>query len=322
MLIKLHEFILALSSDSPQVREAWAQLFAPWVMIPEQEHSARTRIELSLTMAAQVPSPPAGTPAYSQADLAVYPAGAGFIIHLPRLGQLFVDPRARTVNGAITTAVMDRYGAFEDINAISLAPLLRRQGRALIHAFAAAHHDRALLLIGPNASGKTTTGLSLLAEGWKLIANDSPILGEQEGRVAAFAYPGLLSAGTEALHRIPALRPALEDGTLAPRQNGWKITLAAEDHFESPWQEQAPVKALCLLELDRQGGHTAHRLTPLSPALALGRLLPHSVDRWDQEYLGFQIDLLTKMARQSPAYLLQLGPEVLTLPGMLERLLG
>jgi hypothetical protein len=273
-----------------------------------------------LTITPEMPPPPAGPPSHTQPHLAVYPAGGGFVIHLPRLGQLRISPAAGTVEGALTPAALDVYGAFEDINAIALAPLLRRHGRVLIHAFAAAYDGQALLLAGDNASGKTTTGLALLAAGWKLIANDSPILGERNGEVAAFAYPGLLSVPADALKRIPALRPLADDPALRPRRPGWKTAFAAEERFPSPWLREAPVKTVCLLSLEPSA--IEHRLEPISPAVALGRLLPHSVDRWDEETLDLQISLLQKLAQRAPAYLLHLGPDVAALPGLLEKLMG
>ena len=238
-------------------------------------------------------------------------------MYLPGLAQLQVSLPENRVQGCLTPAVLDSYGVFEDLNALGLAPLLRRRGRAFIHGFAASSHDRALLLVGDNASGKTTTGLALLAAGWKLIANDSPLLGEQKGRIVAFAYPGFLSVPADALKRIPALQPML-DAAPPPRRPGWKTTFAAEDWFPSPWQMSAPVGAGCLLRL--KPGATEHRLGRLSPAEALGRLLPHSADRWDQEMLPFQIDLLQRLAGQAPIYRLDLGPQVPALPGLLEKL--
>jgi len=316
MLVKLHDFTRALHSPPPRIRDEWAQLYAPFLPPRAAGGTGGGQIHFHLTLVSDMPTPPAAPPSYTQPDLAAYPTGDSFVIHLPRLGQLRINPAAARVEGAITPAALDTYGAFEDINAIALAPLLRRRGRALIHAFAAAHNGRALLLTGDCASGKTTTGLALLAAGWKLISNDSPMLGEQEGVITAFAYPGRLSAHADALRRIPALRPLADN--LMPRKPGWKISFAAKEQFPSPWQPSAPLKAICLLQLEP--GATEHKVEPLSPAVALGRLLPHSVDRWDQETLDFQINLLQKLAQQIPAYLLHLGPDVPALPGLLERL--
>ncbi len=322
MRVKLHDLTLVLQSDSSRVQDEWAQFYAPFLSAEDLDSQSREgEICLRLNLTPSVPSPPAGRPSYRQPDLAVYRVGEAYLFHLPRLGQMRVDPAARTVDGVLVPAALEVYGAFEDINALGLAPLFRRHGRALIHAFAAAHQGRALLLAGDNASGKTTTGLALLAAGWKLIANDAPLLGERDGRVMAFAFPGLLSLHADALQRFPTLGPLLRDPLPVPSRPDWKITFAAQDHFPAPWLWEAEVKAVCLMSLDTEAGPSEHTLARVSPAVALGQLLPHSVDRWDQETLDFQIDLLHQLARQAPVYRLQLGPDVLALPGLLETLL-
>ncbi len=318
MLVRLDPVTLILRTDSPEIRGEWEQLFAPF---RSDAGDGQANIQFHLELTATMPSPPSDRPSFSQPGLTVYVATGRIIIHLPGLGQLRVDPFAGRVAGEITPAVMDTYGVFEDITAMALAPLLRRRGLALIHAFAAEHHGRALLLVGENASGKTTTGLALLSAGWKLLANDSPMLALEGRVVTARAYPGRLSIDLDGLRRLPALpRGLAQDPTLAPRKPGWKLVFPAERCFEDPWGQAAPVGAICVLELNP--GAAAHRLELLSPALALGRLLPHSVDRWDQPTLAFQIDVLEKLAQQAPAYLLRLGPDVPALPGLLERLIG
>jgi hypothetical protein len=320
MRVPLHDLTLLLQSDSSRIQDEWGQFYAPFLSAEELQPEGRgAEVCFRLNLRPSVPPPPAGAPSYRQPDLAVYRDGEIYLLHLPRLGQLRIDPAARTVDGVLIPAALDVYGAFEDINALGLAPLFRRHGRALIHAFAAAHRGRALLLVGDNASGKTTTGLALLTAGWKLIANDAPLLGEREGRVMAFAFPGLLSLHADALGRIPALEPLLADP--GPSRPGWKITFPAQDHFLDPWLREAEVKAVCLLSLEAEAGPSEHALARISPAVALGQLLPHSVDRWDQETLAFQLDLLHQLARQAPVYQLRLGPDVPALPGLLETLL-
>ena len=320
MPVKLHDLLLALETDAPCIGDEWARCLAPF---PWVSGGAEELLHLKLTIASAPLLPPAGPPLYSQHDLSVYPAAGGaIVIHLPGRALLRVAPDTGRVEGALTPEALDRYGAFEDLLAIGLAPLMRRSGKALIHAFGAAWEDEALLLVGDRASGKTTTGLALLAAGWKFLANDCVLIAEWAGEVNALAYPGLLSASAEALRRIPSLRPRVDAGELAPRKPGWKIAVPAEELFPSPWGMSAPVRAICLLKLGGKGDAAGHNLEPLSPAVAFGRLLPHSVDRWDRDTLVFQIDLLERLSRQAPAYLLRLGPDVASLPALLGDLLA
>jgi hypothetical protein len=326
MLVRLQDVVVSLETDSPRIRAEWAELFAPFAGLPSSETEGKAgkgedlhtfHLDLDVTL----PEAPA-EPDYQQAGLNVSRAGAGFDLHLAGWAHLHISPDDRAIRGVLAPAALDTYGAFEDINATALAPLLRRRGKALIHAFAAARDGAALLLVGDSASGKSTTGLALLAAGWKLIANDSPMLAQRVDAVYALAFPGLLSLAPDGLRRVSALARIVDEPAFRPRRPGWKAVFRAESLFAAPWQSQAPVRAICFLELDPAAGRPDHGLEPLSPAVALGRLLPQSVDRWDQATLAWQVDLLTQLAHQAPAFVLHLGLDVPALPGLLGDLIG
>lgn len=318
MRARLQELVLALETDSSRIRDEWRQHFSSFLLRPNPAGAeGEPDIVLQFALVPHLPPLPAAEPAYHQPDLSVYPLGEAILIDLAHLGQLRVEPAERRVTGWIAPAALDVYGAYEDINAIALAPLLRRRRLALIHAFAAAWEGRGVLLVGENASGKTTSGLALLAAGWRLLANDVALLGEAAGQVQAYAFPGQLSAHPDSLWRVPALRHLADDPARSPRP-GWKMALNPEELFPQVWLEQAPVRAICLLSLAR--GAREHRVERLTPALALGRLLPHSIDRWDEPWLAWQMDLLLAVARQAPVYALNLGSNVPALPDLLQKL--
>ncbi|MBN1318772.1 MAG: hypothetical protein JXA42_25050 [Anaerolineales bacterium] len=318
MFVKLHHLVVNLDSDSSRVRIELEQLFSPFIHPSGENVEGKTKnILFQVEIASEAPSQPGNVPNYSQPGLLVFQKDHDTVLHLPELGQLILSFQSNRVLCLLAPKAIDTYGAFEDLIAMGLAPFLRRNGCVLVHAFAAALNDRAILLVGDNASGKTTTGLAFLAIGWRLVANDSPMLGIDHNQVMAFAYPGLLSATMDALNYLPTLRSRLVKPCRTVRP-GWKMTFPYEKTFNSPWQYQAPVRSICLLDL--QTGATQHRIEPLSPANALGRLLPHSVDRWDQGTLSFQIEILHKLVRQAPTFILHLGPDVPTLPAMLEQL--
>ena len=318
MRVRLQDLVLALETDSTRIRDEWRQHFSSFLLRPDTAGAeGEPDLVLQFSLSPNLPALPPFVPTYRQPDLSVYPLGDAFLIDLARLGQLRVEPAERRVLGWIAPAALDVYGAFEDINAIALGPLLRRRRLALMHAFAAAWQGQGVLLAGENASGKTTSGLALLAAGWRLLSNDVALLGEAAGQVRAYAFPGSLSVHPESLRRVPALRRLADDPTLAPRP-GWKLVLRPEELFPQSWLEQAPVRAVCLLSLAR--GAREHLLEPLTPALAFGRLLPHSIDRWDEEWLGAEMDLLFALARQAPVYALNLGTDVPALPDLLQKL--
>ena len=173
-------------------------------------------LHMDLQIAAATPPPPL-LPAAAQGPTVIYHVqgtlGTQLIAFFPQWGRFDVDLAAATVQGQLTASALPVYGLFEDMILIALAPLLRRRGFFTIHAFAAEMGGRGVLLIGDVGAGKTTSGLSLLAAGTRLIANDTPLLRfTPAGGVEVCAYPGLLSAYPDSLAWFPELAGVLAEG--------------------------------------------------------------------------------------------------------------
>ncbi len=333
MLIDLHGLVMACESSDALIHERWAESFASRPRVVNRTPD----LTFTLQLTSRVPDPPQAEPIYMQGDLlATYqPTNQRTIIHFPRFGQLHIDLHAHRTEGELVTAALKTYGVLEDVIAMGLTAHLRRRSLFLIHAFAAAaptpslppetgEGAGALLLVGDIGSGKTTTGISLLRAGWKLLSNDSPLLTDgglqtADGRVIALAYPGLLSAYTDTLQRFPELtaltltsNPSRLTGAGHSRR---KITFAAESIAPNVWIESAPVSAIVFPRV----AHIAeHHVTRLSEPDALRLLLPNAIDRWDAEMIPAHLQLVTSLVAQAPAYALELGERVDALPSLLQ----
>lgn len=273
-------------------------------------------VDLQLAFAdGLVPWQPAGEIVSESRLLACALDGARLSAHFPRWGRLDVDLAAGTIRGELLAEALDHYGAFDDMVIIALGPLLRRRGFFALHAFAAAIGDRVALLVGDIGAGKTTTGLSLLAAGWKLVSNDSPLLSQHAGGVVACAYPGLLAAYDDTLARFPALHRFLGAAGDPPA----KRAFPADAAFADVWQRQA--RASTLLFPKVTPGLTASRAAPLSPRDALLALVPNSIERWDKPFIAPHLAILQALVQQAPAYRLLLAPDVPALPDLIATLL-
>lgn len=334
MLIDLHGIAIACESPDAIIQERWAQSFASRPAAVGRQ----AEVLFQLKLAPAVPGRPSAPSVFNQADLLSIhqPTSQQIIIHFPRFGQLHINLEASHVEGALVAAALNTYGVFEDVIAMGLTALLRRRHLFLIHAFAAALPSPApqgrasggLLLVGDIGSGKTTTGISLLRAGWKLLSNDSPLLADSRWPMAdgviAFAYPGLLSAYADTLRRFPELAP-LTPAPVHPftpsasNNTRSKITFAAESIYPDVWIASARVGAIVFPRV----AHLAeHKLTRLSAPEALRRLLPNAIDRWDTAMIPEQLRLLKSLVAQAPAYQLELGEHVETLPRLLQTLLN
>jgi len=339
MLIDLHDLIIACESSDERIRERWSQSFSSRPKVVGRNAD----ITFELRLASTVPLAPDTPPIFTQGDLlSVHQSPMTnnqllITIHFSRFGQLRLDIANNRIEGELVPAALDMYGVFEDVVAMGLTALLRRRNLFLIHAFAAAYAGRAVLLVGDIGSGKTTTGISLLRAGWKLLSNDSPLLADCRLRiedcglsaassesVVALAYPGLVSAYPETLQRFEELRGLTLTPDLSPlkgegNMRRQKITFAAESVYRDVWLESAPVGAIVFPRV----AHLAeHQVTRLKESDALRRLLPNAIDRWDTEMIPTHLQLLTTLANSAPAYQVELGEQVETLPALFERILG
>jgi hypothetical protein len=303
----LHDLIIEGQSDDPRLRERWQASFAS-----RPVSTSAPDIICVLNRVAEAPAPPSSAPQFRQGDLLeYYLEGDTVTAHFPRFGQLRLDLARGFTEGQLARAALETYGVLEDLIAIALSPHLRRRGLFLLHAFAAARAARAVLLVGDIGAGKTTTGMTLLNAGWKLLSNDSPILNGAE----ALSYPGLLAAYSDTLARFPVTAHL---STIPPPAEGrQKLTLAAETIWPEVWLERAPVAAILFPHIEPRAEHF---LEPLRPPDALRMLLPHAIEQWDTAMIPAHLAGLSQLVQAAPAYRLRLAPDVSTLPNLLAAL--
>jgi len=310
---QLHDLVVAGQWQGAALGERWAATFAPC-----PPASAPADLTVALELVDAVPPTPAAAPDYQQGDLLAYyldPASGEVVAHFPRYGQLRLDLAAGYTEGALTAAGLATYGVFEDLLAISLSPHLRRRGQFLLHAFAAcpAPGSAAVLIVGDIGAGKTTTGLSLLHAGWKLLSNDSPILQASEqashAGVQVRSYPGLLSAYPDTLARFAELHAL----NTAPGTRH-KVLFAAESVYADAWLDSAPAGAIVFPQIEARAAHTLERL---SAPDALRLILPHAIEQWDKPLIAGHLALLNRLVQTTPAYRLRLAPDTNNLPATL-----
>jgi hypothetical protein len=305
----LHHVIIEGMTNDATLEQSWARSFASLaaaVAVPD--------IQLTFNSVPALPLTPPGEPQFRQGDLlAYYVQGPDVVVHFPRFGQLQLDLLGGTTNGRLLPTALTTYGVLEDLIAIGISPHLRRRGLFLIHAFAAAYGGKAVLLVGGIGAGKTTTGLSLLNAGWQLLSNDSPIINEQGG---VLSYPGVLAGYPDSFARFPVTAELAQQ---QPDKEGRpKLTVPAEQIWPDVWGEQATVGAIVFPRIKGEGEHESR---PLAKAETLSLLLPHAVEQWDRPMMPAHLAALRQLVEAAPGYELLLGPDVLTIPAVIELLL-
>ncbi len=170
-----------------------------------------------------------------------------------------------------------------------------------LHGAAAAHGDRAVVLIGPPGAGKTTTLIELLRHGWSYLADEVVTVDPGTFRVRPFALPVSLSAAH--WERL-GITPTLPDG--AQRFAGCHEPLPVSSFEFGRLAPETELGAVVLVD-HRPGTPTS--LRPMAPAEVVAqvypRLLAPAIEResW--------LDDLAGIAARTPGYWLSvddLGP--------------
>ena len=299
---RLHNLTIESLTNDTGLQAQWERSFAS---LPVGASPADIYIQLEIID--QVPAAPEEEPTFGKGELLqYYLCEQRVVAHFPKFGQLHLDLSTGETTGRIVREALTTYGVLEDLIAVSLSPHLRRRGMFLIHAFAAAIENQAVLLVGGIGVGKTTTGMSLLNANWRLISNDSPILAAG-GQV--LSYPGVLAAYPDTFARFASTAKLAKQ---VPAQTGRrKLTVQAEAIWPGIWLDQAPLGAILFPRIEPI---SQHGLEPISQAEALRRLLPHAIEQWDKAMMPAHLQLLSELVKIAPAYILQLAPDVASIP--------
>lgn len=320
MQLHLHKLTISLESDQPLLRRHWRRLFAGWLaQAPQRRHSD---LCLQLTLADTLPPLPETAPYFTDAQsknagiLSVYRTAVNEALLHYQDGALVRVPldapvAAQSVIRGVATEQVLQHGRFEDVTFTSLAPVLRRHGYFLVHAFAAGKNGRCVLIVGPTGSGKTTTGLSLLLRGWQLLANDVVLLEARPDGIYALPTPGDVGIRPHTFELLPALR-ALAKTVAAPGP----VTVPAQQLIDGRWSPPQRVTAVVTPRIE---GGDGSRLAPQPRAICLSRLMEESIDRWDEATLLDHIDVLEAVTTQATPYTLHLGRDLEQAAALLEQ---
>lgn len=205
----------------------------------------------------------------------------------------------------------------EDITLTALAPMLRRFGIYMVHAFGAGHptQNQAILIIGPSGAGKTTTGLFLINEGWQYIGNDVVLLTTDEsGTILAWPSPGNLnispqtfqileplmllngptSSGSFSFIDVDDLDDDDDDDDIEEADGKCHFSPAAlTHHVQRPLAVTAQLFPSITLEDE------VSRAERIPSGMALAQAMAQSIDNWDSATFEPHFAFLEQLTRQA-----------------------
>ena len=336
LLFPLGGLLIRLESSSSQITDGWEAILHGWPRLVENSHrpgqgradgsiSRVADICLRLKLVERLPEPPPERPLYSEraqfslnapTTLAVYREGQGVLLYFPLGAEVYipmlgVERDTCTEIDGVVTAQLLATGYLNDVLFTALAPVLRRRGYYLVHAFVANYEGRALMLVGSSGSGKTTTGLRLIREGWGFLSDDVASLANGPEGVIATPVPGGMSVSA---YTVELLSKVTEVNGIEVTGVGGNKAPVAVSSVTDGWAGRAKVTGICF---PRVGVNSESRLAPLSKAQTLARLIECSVDRWDEALLSDHFHLLELVCLQAGGYELDLGRDLERLPELL-----
>lgn len=202
---------------------------------------------------------------------------------------------------------------------LALLMLLRPHGLYGLHACGLERSGVGLLIVGASGSGKTTTSLNLIREGWRYLSDDAVLLRVlTDGSVQASAFRRGFSCTPETLRHFPELTG---DADFAPEfgdPDGKRVVYPG-----SAFGGFAPdcVPSLLVFPTVTAAGRTTLRLLPSA----------HSLIRLSQQSAGIMTDtavsqrqlaLLKTLTEQTRSFELHLGRDALVDPSRIDTLLS
>ncbi len=318
--LPIGEVCVQLTSDSDAINAELVRLFGSW-LTDTPAHPVIMRLAMSLVD--QLPERPSSEPIFvdnrvmnnetglglldayqlENGDQALYFHDGGYI-------ELTADTAdgIPTISGVITPYLITREYV-DDYITSAISPILRQHHYYFIHSSGVSYNEQGILFVGQTKSGKTTTCLNLMLNGWKLLSNDIIILHPKADGIYAYAMPDLLTLRPNTIKLLPALKPYLD--TPYTHHVGNDVILSSWELFANSWSEPVRVSTICFPQINDRD-HSI--ITPQISAITLARLLETSLDCWDEESVDAHTSLMAQLAGQVDSYVLSLGRDVETLP--------
>jgi len=170
----------------------------------DSQDEAIWRVHLTVHDADTAPSPPPER----LVDLVHYAGSDDWLsIDLSAWGNCFVDMKRGEAFAVISSSLAEQPEQVSLVltNTI-LTNFITRHGYSMLHASALVKGDHILLLQAPHGTGKSTTALRLLLNGYQLLSDSMVYLGEKDGELWMGGFPvGRIKLRTDMLPLFPAL---------------------------------------------------------------------------------------------------------------------
>lgn len=197
---QLHDFCVRVLSDHPTVRHLLRRTLQFKGAQYEGQEPSRSSDDADITLDFRVSREPASPPEEARYMDMTGPPTTGVWRTSGRMMLRHEDttvdlhPQAGVAEAAIspdllTSGTDPRHSSLPSyLVSLSLAILLRAHGWFPLHAAGLSHGGHGVLLTAGSGSGKSTTALSLVRNGWGYLSDDTVLLRPEGSRVRAYSF--------------------------------------------------------------------------------------------------------------------------------------
>ena len=191
------------------------------------------------------------TPPERLIDLIHYTGADDWLsIDLLDWGNCFVEMKRGEAYAVLSESLADRpqQVCLVLINTI-LTNFITRHGYSMLHASALVKDEHLLLLQAPHGTGKSTTALRLLLNGYQLLSDSMVYIGEREDKLWMGGFPvGRIKLRTDMLPLFPALAAQAETEPVR-NETKHRVELKRVDS-KLAYPQMIPIRRVeyCLLE--------------------------------------------------------------------------
>jgi hypothetical protein len=198
--VEISGFPVRLQTNHPALIEALDLALPLYTVAPNQDASP---LEMRIVVRSMPRDP--GPPERLVNAIQYSSHESWFAIHYAQWGFCSVDYDARTVHAVLAPSFAEQPQLICQVlmNTV-LTNYLTRRGYALLHATGIGREGRAVLLMAPHNTGKSTTALRLLFSGYQLISDSHIYAKEHAGGLMLTGFPiGRIKLRRDMLHHFP-----------------------------------------------------------------------------------------------------------------------
>ncbi len=207
--IRIFGHPVIFDSNHPSVLDS-ATMAEQMYSTSDFQNESTWRVHLTVHDADPIPAPPPKR----LVDL-VHFAGADdwLSMDMREWGNCFADMKRGEAHVVLSSSLADQP---EQICLVLLNTILTnfvtRHGYSMLHASALVKDDHILLLQAPHGTGKSTTALRLILNGYKLLSDSMVYIGEHDGELWMGGFPvGRIKLRSDMLHLFPELAAEAQD---------------------------------------------------------------------------------------------------------------